>query len=196
VNRSHEAKGDNSETLALPSRHPLQDNQNHETSRSIYINVVLTHGYYQIYQIPANSSMAIELFTLTGGLYTQRVIIYLSEKHIINSPSLTITTCTQNGLKMEAPGKPPGTIPILSLGNGKHIKQSLAILEYFEDICDEAEKSGNKTELFEHAGSSMRGKTPEERARIREIVVLADEATSHFAVAAHKVLPSPLSPPL
>jgi glutathione S-transferase len=131
--------------------------------------------------------MPLELYTLTAALYTQRIHTYLTEKHLLHSPSLKITPCTQTALKLSALGKPPGTVPILSLGKGTYIKQSLAILEYFEDICDEAAKTGNKTGLFENAGGGMRGTTMEERARVREVVGLACEATEAFGVAAHKV---------
>ncbi|RDL42276.1 uncharacterized protein BP5553_02255 [Venustampulla echinocandica] len=121
-----------------------------------------------------------ELFVIHGGLYPQRLLLYLSEKRLLNSPDLKITTCTMSGLKMVAPGKPPGTLPILVTGPDEHIKQSIAIMEYFEDVCD------NPESRFQQAAPSMRGKTPEERARTREIVLLAEEATTYFSTAAHK----------
>lgn len=44
---------------------------------------------------------------------------------------------------------------------------------------------GNKG-LYENIGPTIRGNTTEERVRTREIVVLAEEATSQFSFAAHK----------
>jgi glutathione S-transferase len=81
-------------------------------------------------------------------------------------------------------------LPILSLGNGHYIKQSIAVIEYFEDICDAAKSSTSpetiQTKLGSEGGPSMRGYTLEERARTREILALADEASTHFGVACHK----------
>lgn len=120
--------------------------------------------------------------------------IYLSEKGLLSSPNITTTLVKPNNLSgaMEALGKPPGTVPILSLGDGRYIKQSLAILEYFEDICDEYQmKRGKKEESennwLEQANlESLRGGTALERARMREIVGLVEEATTFFVIAAHK----------
>lgn len=109
-----------------------------------------------------------------------------SEKQLIASPGIKITECIMSGLKMVSPRKPPGTLPVLVIDHTRHITQSIAILEYFEDLCDEAEKDGNKKGLYENAGPTMRGKTAVERARTREIVVLAEEATTQFSFAAHK----------
>jgi glutathione S-transferase len=86
---------------------------------------------------------------------------------------------------MTAPGKPLGSVPILSLENAHFIKQSIAILEYFEDICDEAQSSG-KTIFSKHVAGSMRGRTTEEKARVREMLAIADEANTYFGVACHK----------
>ena len=129
--------------------------------------------------------MSLELFVLPWGVYPRRVLIYLAEKGLLDSPRITITPVTLDGIKMIAPGKPPGSVPILSLGNGRFIKQSVAILEYFEDICDEAQLSGKDIFGRQIAGS-MRGKTAEEKARVREMLEIADEANTHFGVACHK----------
>jgi len=143
--------------------------------------------------------MSLELYDLPGGLYPRRVLIYLSEKHLLNHPLIKITPVTQHFLTMSAPGKPPGSVPILALGDGRFIKQSLAIIEYFEDICDAA--NGNVKDVDGHeigltevekevgkaGGPSMRGDTaPAARARTREVMALVDEASTHFSVACHK----------
>jgi len=136
--------------------------------------------------------MSLELFVLSWGVYPRRVLIYLAEKGLLNSTHLRITpvTLSGNGIEMIAPGKPPGTLPILSLGNEKFIKQSVAVIEYFEDICDAAQYSSSpasaQAKLGSESGPSMRGNSPEERARVREILALAEEATMHFGVACHK----------
>jgi len=136
------------------------------------------------------TEMAYELFNLPGGLYPRRVVIYLTEKKLLPHPLIKITPVKQSGLQNTAPGKPPGTVPILALGDGRFIKQSIAIIEFFEDICDAASLDKlNKVDrkIAEASGPSMRGgETAAERARMREILVLADEATTHFGVACHK----------
>jgi glutathione S-transferase len=130
--------------------------------------------------------MAIELFVLTWGVYPRRVLIYLAEKGLLNSPEITITPITlQNGNQMVAPGKPPGTVPILKLGENRFIKQSIAILEYLEDSCDAAQAS-EKQPFGVQAAGTMRGKTAEEKARTRSVIGLVDEAMIHFGVACHK----------
>ncbi|KAI1406914.1 hypothetical protein F5Y13DRAFT_176107 [Hypoxylon sp. FL1857] len=86
---------------------------------------------------------------------------------------------------MVAPGKPQGTVPILSLPDGTFIKQSVAILDYFEDICDNPQEQWQK-DLAAAAKSSMRGGNTRERATTREILALADEASSLFGFACHK----------
>ena len=80
-------------------------------------------------------------------------------------------------------------MPLLALGDGKFIQQSLAIIEYFEDVCDSGYDSGmNEVErqIAKIGGPSMRGTTPAARARTREILFLAEEATTHFSTACHK----------
>jgi glutathione S-transferase len=90
---------------------------------------------------------------------------------------------------MFAEGKPPGSVPMLRLPNGSFIKQSIAIIDYLEDICahpdpaqpwqmDLASSAGRKTD--------MRGSTPEERARHRDMLLLADDTTNFFGFACHK----------
>lgn len=134
--------------------------------------------------------MAIELFVLTWGVYPRRVIIYLAEKGLLGSPEIKITPVTTSATTMTAPGKPPGSVPILSLGGGRYIKQSIAILEYVEDVCDAAcagQQDQNTATMFgRNVYGSMRGKTPEKRARVREMVGIADEAMTHFSVACRK----------
>ncbi|KAB8232062.1 glutathione S-transferase family protein [Aspergillus alliaceus] len=132
---------------------------------------------------------SLELFVLTWGVYPRRILLYLAEKGLLSSPIIKITSVdiTENGLS--APGKPPGSVPILRLPNGQFIKQSVAILEYLEDICGNPDPEQTwQVELAKNARDtgSMRGDTPEERSRIRDMLSLADEATSLFSFACHK----------
>ncbi|VTT68326.1 unnamed protein product [Fusarium fujikuroi] len=132
-------------------------------------------------------STPLELFSLSWGMYPRRVLIYLAEKSLLKSPLIKITevTVSPNSNSLTAPGKPKGTAPILRLPDGVFIKQSIAILEYFEDICDNPQQPW-QVELAKDAGGSMLGRTAEEKARVREVLGLADEITSQFGFACHK----------
>ncbi|KAJ9422704.1 retinal dehydrogenase 1 [Fusarium oxysporum] len=132
-------------------------------------------------------STPLELFSLSWGMYPRRVLIYLAEKNLLKSPLIKVTEVTvcPNSNSLTAPGKPKGTAPILRLPDGKFIKQSIAILEYFEDICDHPQQPW-QIELTKGAGGSMLGRTAEEKARVREVLGLADEVTSQFGFACHK----------
>lgn len=131
----------------------------------------------------------LELFVLTWGLYPRRILLYLSEKGLTSSPLIKITPVSVTSAGIDAAGKPPGSVPILRLPDGSLIKQSAAILEYFEDICDNPDPQQNwQVELAASATNktSMRGDTPKERAQTREIMGLADEASTQFVFACHK----------
>jgi hypothetical protein len=74
----------------------------------------------------------------------------------------------------------------------------IPIIEFLEDLCDGVQclspsnPSSNREiqlghrEAFENAKEPMRGRTAEEKARTREILALADEATTYFSFACHK----------
>ncbi|VUC26030.1 unnamed protein product [Clonostachys rosea] len=133
------------------------------------------------------STATMDLYVLPATIYPRRILIYLHEKGLINSAHINIIAVelAQTG-QMTAPGKPPGSVPILRLLDGTFIKQSVAILEYLEDICDQPNEQWQK-DLFKGTHcNSMRGATVEARARIREIMGLADEASSQFGFACHK----------
>ncbi|KAG9256504.1 uncharacterized protein F5Z01DRAFT_634088 [Emericellopsis atlantica] len=130
------------------------------------------------------------LYTLTWGVYPRRVLIYLAEKGLSHSPHIDVVPCdiSETGTLI-AEGKPPGTVPILSLPDGSFIKQSVAIIDYFEDICAQPDPAQPwQKELADSANrrTNMRGTTAEERARHRDMVILADEVTSLFGFACHK----------
>jgi glutathione S-transferase len=127
----------------------------------------------------------LELFVLSWGVYPRRVLIYLAEKNLLKSPLIRITEVTVDNGKLSAPGKPSGTAPVLRLPDGTFIKQSIAILEYFEDICQHPEESW-QVELAKEANGSMLGNTAKEKGRVRDMLSLADEITSQFGFACHK----------
>ena len=127
--------------------------------------------------------MSLELYVLDFGVYPRRVVIYLGKKGLLDSGIIKITPVDfQTG----APGKPEGTTPILRLPNGSFIKQSLAILEYFEDICDNPREEWQKKLASYSKQPTMRGDSAEDRARMRSILGLADEAMALYGFACHK----------
>lgn len=131
----------------------------------------------------------LELYVLPWGIYPRRVLLYLAEKGLLSSPVIKITSVMITNTGMVAPGKPPGSVPILRLPDGTFIKQSIAIIEFFEDVCDNPDPAQDwQIELTKSANpeSNMRGSTPEQRAKTREILGLVDEASSQFCFAAHK----------
>ena len=108
----------------------------------------------------------------------------MAEKRITSS-MVQITDVDFTGNNMTAPGKPPGSVPLLSIPVSNvspdkrlFIRQSLPILEYLEDI--------NAQNVAEGTMPEMRGHTALQCARTREMMVLADEATNYFRIAAYK----------
>jgi len=131
----------------------------------------------------------LELYVLTWGIYPRRVLLYLAEKGLLSSPVIKITPVTITNTGMVAPGKPQGSVPILRLPDGTFIKQSIAIIEFFEDVCDDPDPAQDwQIELAKstNSGITMRGNTPAQRAKTREVLGLVDEASSQFCFAAHK----------
>lgn len=139
---------------------------------------------------PFAISSHIELYVLSWGIYPRRILLYLAEKGLDSCPAIKVTSCSvTNTGTMEAPGKPPGSVPILRLPDGTFIKQSVAILEYLEDVCDHPDLTQDWQLQIASAArnrGSMRGKTAQEVARTREILALADEASTFFGFACHK----------
>ncbi|KAI0103454.1 hypothetical protein F4814DRAFT_431508, partial [Daldinia grandis] len=128
----------------------------------------------------------LELFVLIWGVYPRRILVYLHEKGLLNSPHIKVTQVTISPTaEIIAPGKPKGTVPILALPDGTFIKQSVAILDYFEDICDSPDEDWQK-DIAATAKPSMRGGTTRGRATTKEILGLVDEATPMFGFAYHK----------
>lgn len=132
----------------------------------------------------------LELYVLPWGIYPRRVLLYLSEKGLLQSPIIRITEVTLTETGMVAPCKPPGSVPILRLPDGTFIKQSIAIVEFIEDVCDNPDAAQDwQLELARTAHrrkTNMRGSTSAEKAQTREILGLVDEASSQFCFACHK----------
>jgi glutathione S-transferase len=131
----------------------------------------------------------LELYVLPWGLYPRRVLLYLTSKNLLSSTLIKITPVAPLPTGMTAPGKPPGSVPILRLPDGTFIKQSLAIIEFFEDICENPDPAKEwQVELARTTNREigMRGRTAEEKARTREVLGLVDEASSQFSFACHK----------
>jgi glutathione S-transferase len=153
----------------------------------------------------------LELFILPGALYTRRVLIYLFEKGLITSGSkrkelmsksmnmkITKVKSTLSG-KMIADGKPEGSVPLLVIRHGdgegedKVVIGSLEIIEYFENLYNHADSSGPSQDrdtglTFSNEGlkASMSGQTPDQKAEIKEMNILLEEATTSFENAARK----------
>lgn len=83
----------------------------------------------------------------------KRLRVYLAEKGIA-VPTEQVNILSGDNRKPEFLAKNPlGGLPVLELDDGKHLTESLAIMEYFEDL---------------HPNPPMLGSTPIERARARE----------------------------
>ncbi|KAI1459504.1 hypothetical protein F4805DRAFT_473041 [Annulohypoxylon moriforme] len=74
-------------------------------------------------------------------------------------------------------------VPSLELPHGKYIGQAAAIMEYFEDICDNPQEQWQK-EIAALAKYTMRGHDSLERVEIRGILSLIEEASVLFSFAA------------
>lgn len=112
--------------------------------------------------------------------YPRRVIIYLREKGIPSS-LVTVVPVSDPQLGDKAPSqyppRPAGSLPILSIPNATrtsfvHVRQSIAIMYYLEELC-EAGHDG-----FPKRHYSMRGVEAFSRARNNGLLDLGDECTT------------------
>ncbi|RVX74524.1 hypothetical protein B0A52_01650 [Exophiala mesophila] len=124
------------------------------------------------------------LYTYAWMPYPRRISIYLREKNIPES-LIRIIDCwdpaTEGMLREEnLPAKPAGSLPILAIPNHggaeghsdkgyTYIRQSVAIIKYIDEHCDQGILGFPKSEY------SMAGESAIERARITEICALADD---------------------
>lgn len=83
----------------------------------------------------------------------RKVLVYLKEKNIEVPLEQVDIMSGQNRTPEFLRKNPLGGLPVLELDDGSHLTESLAIIEYFEDL---------------HPEPPLVGKTPLERARTRE----------------------------
>jgi glutathione S-transferase len=115
--------------------------------------------------------------------YPRRLIIYLREKGI-DSNLVKVVHVSDPQLGNKAPPKfpprPAGSLPILAIPSMDdkgtisytHIRQSLAIMNFLDELCDAGLYGFPKSKY------SMHGTDALERARNTEVLTLADECTS------------------
>lgn len=111
-----------------------------------------------------------KLYNFSWGPYPRRLTIYLAEKKITDLPLLEVEFPHQPDLW--PPGflkalNPAHSLPVLDLGDDRSIGQSIAILEYLEEV---------------HPASNMMGDSAKARAQTRAMVGVLDEATSFFGL--------------
>lgn len=111
-----------------------------------------------------------KLYNFPFGPYPERVTIYVAEKGLTDVELIRLEPPRGKANWPPAAIKglsPSGSLPIIVDDDGTVVGQSLAILEYLEDT---------------RASSDMRGKTPKDRARTREIINALDEALTFFGI--------------
>ncbi|KAI9899776.1 hypothetical protein N3K66_006237 [Trichothecium roseum] len=126
------------------------------------------------------------LYVLSWGLYPRRVTIYLKERGILDRFNVREVPVLPTGLG-DLPGKPKGTVPVLEYEPGRYIRQSSAILEYLEDVSDAAAAAAvnGRNDDNDKCSHGLRGKTPEDRARVRELLDLINEMCSLLGFYLH-----------
>jgi glutathione S-transferase len=115
-----------------------------------------------------------KLYNFPWGPYPRRVEIYLAEKNIRYIELVEVEFPHQPAMWPEGFLKrlnPAHSLPVLDTGKGSLIGQSIAILEYLEELYPEPD---------------LIGKTPEMRAATREWIAIFDEAASFFGIWARQ----------
>jgi len=100
-----------------------------------------------------------KLHEFAGAPNPKKVRVYLAEKGI-SVPSVPVNIITGENRQPEFLKKNPmGGLPVLELDDGSYLPESLAIIEYFEEL---------------HPNPPMIGTTPLERARVRALERLCE----------------------
>src|ERR1700756_3766189 len=100
-----------------------------------------------------------KVYDFVGAPNPKKLRVYLAEKGLA-LPTEQVNIMTGDTRKPEFLKKNPlGGLPVLELDDGKHLTESLAIIEYLEEL---------------HPEPPMIGKTPGERARVRELERIAE----------------------
>ena len=100
-----------------------------------------------------------KLYDFAGAPNPKRVRVYLAEKGI-DIPTQQVNILSGENRAPEFLAKNPmGGLPVLELDDGTYLPESLAIIEYLEDL---------------HPTPPMIGTTPAERARVRALERIAE----------------------
>jgi glutathione S-transferase len=100
-----------------------------------------------------------KIYDFVGAPNPKKLRVYLSEKGI-SVPYEPVKIITGENRAPEFLKKNPlGGLPVLELDDGTHLTESLAIMEYFEEL---------------HPNPPMIGTTPLERARVRALERIAE----------------------
>ena len=100
-----------------------------------------------------------KLHEFAGAPNPKKVRVYLAEKGI-DVPSVPVDIVTGENRRPDFLKKNPmGGLPVLELDDGTYLPESLAIIEYFEEL---------------HPNPPMIGTTPLERARVRALERLCE----------------------
>lgn len=100
-----------------------------------------------------------KIYDFVGAPNPKKLRVYLAEKGL-KVPFEPVNIMSGDNRKPEFLKKNPmGGLPVLELDDGSHLSESLAIIEYLEEL---------------HPNPPMIGTTPRERARVREIERIAD----------------------
>jgi glutathione S-transferase len=100
-----------------------------------------------------------KLFVFGGAPNPKKVMVYLHEKGL-DIPQETVDIISGQNRSPDFLRKNPlGGLPVLELDDGTHLTESLAIMQYLEEL---------------HPNPPMIGATPLERARVRELERIAE----------------------
>ena len=100
-----------------------------------------------------------KIYDFVGAPNPKKLRVYLAEKGI-SVPLEPVDIITGANRRPEFLAKNPlGGLPVLELDDGTHLPESLAIIEYFEEL---------------HPTPPMIGSTPLERARVRSLERIAE----------------------
>src|SRR5437899_12775931 len=100
-----------------------------------------------------------KIYDFVGAPNPKKLRVYLAEKGL-RIPFEPVNIMTGDNRKPEFLKKNPmGGLPVLELDDGSCLSESLAIMEYLEEL---------------HPTPPMLGTTPRERARVRELERIAE----------------------
>ena len=100
-----------------------------------------------------------KLYDFVGAPNPKKVRVYLAEKGLSIPCEQVNIVSGENRTPQFLKRNPLGGLPVLELDDGRHLTESLAIIEYLEEL---------------HPNPPMIGATPLERARVRELERIAE----------------------